>query len=151
LSGSSSKAPLPSCKRLIPGFEAPVLLAYSSRNRSASCRIPYIEPQRQAGRGALPDPAANPYLAFQGGEQRGRAVTLVIMAAPLDLTRPHRQQRLGAIDCLDLGLLINAEHEGVVGRVDVEADDVAHLVDKQRIRMGKRLGEIQPPDDEDAA
>ena len=60
-------------------------------------------------------------------------------------------ERLGAIECLDLGLLINAKHEGVVGRVDAGADDVAHLVDKQRIRMGKRLEEIQPPDDEDAA
>ena len=55
-----------SYKRLIPGFEAPVLLAYSSRNRSASCRIPIrVEPQGQARRGALsPIPAANPYLAF---------------------------------------------------------------------------------------
>ena len=54
-----------SYKRLVPGYEAPVLLAYSSRNRSASCRIPLgIKPEGQARRGALPDPAANPYLAF---------------------------------------------------------------------------------------
>ena len=54
-----------SYKRLIPGFEAPVLLAYSSRNRSASCRIPYTSsPKGKRVEVRYPDPAANPYLAF---------------------------------------------------------------------------------------
>ena len=54
-----------SYKRLVPGFEAPVLLAYSSRNRSASCRIPYgtgTKAKRVEFR--FPDALANPYLAY---------------------------------------------------------------------------------------
>ncbi len=54
-----------SYKRLVPGFEAPVLLAYSARNRSASCRIPYAtSPKAKRVEVRFPDPGANPYLAF---------------------------------------------------------------------------------------
>jgi len=54
-----------SYKRLVPGFEAPVKLAYSARNRSASIRVPYVQSDKARRiEVRFPDPGANPYLAF---------------------------------------------------------------------------------------
>jgi glutamine synthetase len=55
-----------SYRRLVPGFEAPINLIYSQRNRSAICRVPMYSPSPQSKRIEFraPDPAANPYLAF---------------------------------------------------------------------------------------
>src|SRR5947199_10146121 len=54
-----------SYKRLVPGFEAPINLAYSARNRSAACRIPLVSnPKARRVEVRFPDPTTNSYLAF---------------------------------------------------------------------------------------
>lgn len=54
-----------SYKRLVPGFEAPVLLAYSARNRSAACRVPWVSsPKARRIEMRFPDSCGNPYFAF---------------------------------------------------------------------------------------
>ena len=58
---------------------------------------------------------------------------LIIVGPPLGLAGSQRQQRLRAIERLDLTLLIDAQHDGAVGRVQIETDDVAHLLDKGRV------------------
>ena len=67
---------------------------------------------------------------IQSGKQRGGAVAFVVVGAPLGLARSQRQRGLGAIERLDLALLIGAQHQGSFGRVEIQADDVAHLLDQ---------------------
>jgi hypothetical protein len=62
----------------------------------------------------------------------------VVVAAALRHTGRHREDGLGAIEGLHLGLLVHAEHDGAFGWVQVQRDDVADLVDEQRV-----LGQLE--------
>ena len=88
--------------------------------------------------------AAADDLAFQyveGGEQGGRAMALVIMGHSFGAAFLQGQARLGAIQGLDLRFLIDAKHDGVGGRIDIEAGDVADLGGELRI-----VGELEGAD-----
>jgi hypothetical protein len=67
-------------------------------------------------------------------EERGGAVAEVVVRDALDVAEPHRQQWGRALQRLDLALLINGQHEGVVRGIQVEPDDIADLLDEERIR-----------------
>ena len=72
-------------------------------------------------------------LCIQRGAEAGGAVSLVVVRAAFDLARSHGQQRRRAVQRLNLILLVAAQHQSAVRRVEIQPDDVAHLVDKQRI------------------
>src|SRR5262245_24833242 len=72
-------------------------------------------------------------LDVQCREERRRAMAQVVMGAAFGLARAHRQQWLRAIQRLDLRLLIGTQHEGAVRRIQVEPDDIAHLLHKERV------------------
>src|SRR6516164_7264166 len=81
---------------------------------------------------------------IEGGEQRGRTMAQVAVRTTFGYARRHWQDRLLAIECLDLALLIDAEDEGAVGRRQVKADNITHLVDEQRIvRQLERLAAVR--------
>src|SRR3989454_3907525 len=84
----------------------------------------------------LPDDLAG--LDVQRGEERGRAMARVVVGPALHLPGPHRQQRLRAIQGLNLGFLVDAQDQRLVRRIEVEPHDVADLVDEQRI-----LGQLE--------
>ena len=108
-----------SYKRLVPGYEAPVLLAYSSRNRSASCRIPYGAGEK-AKRVEIrfPDPLANPYLAYAA-----------IMMAGLD----GIQNRLHPGDAMDKDLYdLPPEEEKNLKQVAFSLDEALEALDGDR-------------------
>ena len=108
-----------SYKRLVPGFEAPVMLAYSARNRSASIRIPHVpNPKGRRIEIRFPDSTANPYLAFSA-----------MMMAGLD----GIQNKIHPGDAMDKDLYdLPPEEEKTIPQVCHALDQALDALDKDR-------------------
>jgi glutamine synthetase len=108
-----------SYKRLVPGFEAPVMLAYSARNRSASIRIPYVtNPKARRIEVRFPDSTANPYLAFAA-----------MLMAGLD----GIQNKIHPGDALDKDLYdLPPEEEKAIPQVAFSFDQALEALDNDR-------------------
>jgi glutamine synthetase len=108
-----------SYKRLVPGFEAPTLLAYSARNRSASIRIPYIaNPKGRRVEVRFPDSSGNPYLTFAA-----------LMMAGLDGV----QNKIHPGEALDKDLYdLPPEEEAEIPRVAFGLDEALSALDQDR-------------------
>jgi len=70
---------------------------------------------------------------IEGSEQSSCTVPLVVVSLPLRQAGPERKNRLDAIQRLDLALLIHAEHDRLVRRIQVETDDVTDFGDEMRV------------------
>ncbi|MEN8259751.1 MAG: glutamate--ammonia ligase, partial [Pseudomonadota bacterium] len=108
-----------SYKRLVPGFEAPVMLAYSARNRSASIRIPFVSnPKARRIEVRFPDSTANPYLAFPA-----------MVMAGLD----GIQNKIHPGDAMDKDLYdLPPEEEKAIPQVCFTFDQALEVLDKDR-------------------
>ena len=108
-----------SYKRLVPGFEAPVMLAYSARNRSASIRIPFVSnPRGRRIEVRFPDSTANPYLAFSA-----------LLLAGLDCI----QNKIHPGEALDKDLYdLPPEEEKLIPQVAFSLDEALEALDKDR-------------------
>jgi glutamine synthetase len=108
-----------SYKRLVPGFEAPTLLAYSARNRSASIRIPYVSsPKGRRIEVRFPDSTSNPYLAFAA-----------MMMAGLD----GIQNKIHPGDAMDKDLYdLPPEEEAEIPKVCFSFEEALNSLDQDR-------------------
>jgi glutamine synthetase len=103
-----------SYKRLVPGFEAPVLLAYSARNRSASIRVPHVpSPKARRLEVRFPDSAGNPYFSFTAMMLAGLDGILnkIEPGAPLDkdlYDLPPEEEKKVATVCHSLDMALEA-------------------------------------------
>ncbi|QWF70442.1 glutamate--ammonia ligase [Methylomonas paludis] len=108
-----------SYKRLVPGFEAPVMLAYSARNRSASIRIPFVtNPKGRRIEVRFPDSTANPYLAFSA-----------MLMAGLD----GIQNKIHPGEAMDKDLYdLPPEEEKAIPQVAFSLDEALNALDNDR-------------------
>jgi glutamine synthetase len=108
-----------SYKRLVPGFEAPVMLAYSARNRSASVRIPYdSNPKARRIEVRFPDSTANPYLAFSA-----------LLMAGLDGIK----NKIDPGEAMDKDLYdLPPEEEAIIPQVAFSLDQALEALDQDR-------------------
>ncbi len=108
-----------SYKRLVPGFEAPTMLAYSARNRSASIRIPYVSnPKGRRIELRYPDSTANPYLAFSA-----------MLMAGLDGIK----NKIDPGEAMDKDLYdLPAEEEAAIPKVAFSFDEALDALDQDR-------------------
>lgn len=81
---------------------------------------------------ALPDHLCGFHI--QGGKKRRRPIASVVMGAPFSLSGAHRQNGLSTIQRLNLGLLIDAQDQSTLGRIEVQAHNVPDFLNKERIR-----------------
>ena len=73
----------------------------------------------------------------EGREQRGGAVTTIVVRHALDVAEAHGEERLGAIEGLHLAFLVDAQDQRLVRRVEIEPDHVAQFLDEERV--GRQL------------
>ena len=88
---------------------------------------------------AAPDDLAFEHI--EGGKQGGGAVALIVVGHGSGAALLEGQARLGAVECLDLALLIDREHDGMLGRIDVKPDHVVQLLNEVGI-----IRELELPD-----
>ena len=70
---------------------------------------------------------------IESRKQAGDAMSLVVVRAPLLLSGPHGQHRLGTAERLNLRLLIHAQHQRMMGWIEIEPNNIPHFVDQQWI------------------
>ena len=140
-----------SYKRLVPGYEAPVNLVYSQRNRSAACRIPLYSKSPKAKRVEFrcPDPACNPYLAFSAMLMAGLDGVQNRSSRPTRSTRTSSTCRRGAGQDRQVPASLEEALRGARGRPglpeggrglhrrphrDLDRLQAAHEIDPVRLR-----------------
>ena len=146
-----------SYKRLVPGFEAPVLLAYSARNRSASCRIPYVtNPKARRVEIRFPDSSGNPYLTFTAMMMAGLdgIQNKIHPGDPMEKDLydlpPEEEKNIATVDhSLDLALdALDADRDflkagGVMGDDMIDAYIALKTEEVQRLRLATHPVEFE--------